>query len=63
MWQINKLSDISAELSVSVLSGLFSLKGSGKYTHDLKQNSRTRRLYFIYEIETQNTHYHCLMMT
>src|SRR4051794_25438870 len=38
--KFNKL-DVGAELKLSVLAGLFTLEGSGKYLNDVKESLRT----------------------
>lgn len=46
--------DVSAELQVSVLAGLFSLSGSGRYLKDQKNSSRAVKSSLIYNIRTKD---------
>ncbi|RIA85230.1 hypothetical protein C1645_697960 [Glomus cerebriforme] len=49
--KFNKL-DVEDELKLSVLTGLFTLKGSGKYLTDIKQSLRTVKGTIIYKVTT-----------
>ncbi|RIA81661.1 hypothetical protein C1645_729561 [Glomus cerebriforme] len=49
--KFNKL-DVEDELKLSVLAGLFTLKGSGKYLTDIKQSLKTVKGTLIYKITT-----------
>ncbi|RGB27690.1 hypothetical protein C1646_657927 [Rhizophagus diaphanus] len=47
--KFNKL-DVGAELKLSVLAGLFTLEGSGKYLNDVKESHKTVKGTLIYKI-------------
>ena len=46
--------DVSAELKVSVLCGMVSLEGSGKYLNDKKENHKSVKADLIYAIRTKD---------
>jgi hypothetical protein len=46
--------DVSAELKLSVLSGMVSLEGSGKYLNEKKENHKSVRGDLVYDITTKS---------
>jgi hypothetical protein len=48
--------DIKAELKVSILAGLLSLEGSGRYLRDEKKSARAVRSSLLYNIQTKVEH-------